>query len=80
MVLIRRGNGDRLNRNSFRLEKMIAKLDESDRLAEIAAPVIDRLCRKISWPSDLAVLSERGPYMTLKETSRPNSPFLLNHD
>ena len=78
--LIRRGIGDKLYRNSFRLEKLIAKLDESDRLAEIAAPAIDRLCRKISWPSDLAVLSERGPYMTLKETSRPNSPFLLNHD
>ena len=78
--LIRRGIGDKLYRNSFRLEKMTAKLDESDRLAEIAAPAIDRLCRKISWPSDLAVLSEKGPYMTLKETSRPNSPFLLNHD
>ena len=78
--LVRRGIGDGLYRNSFRLEKMVAKLDETDRLAEIAAPVIDKLCRKIFWPSDLAVLSTKGPYMTLKETSRPSSPFLLNHD
>lgn len=78
--LIRRGIGDGLYRNSFRLEKMVGKLDESDRLAEIAAPVINRLCQKALWPSDLAVLDGQGPFMTLKETSRPNSPFLLNHD
>lgn len=78
--LIRRGIGDGLYRNSFRLEKMVYKLDETDRLAEIAAPIIDQLCKKISWPSDLAVLSRDGLYMELKETSRPNSPFLLNHD
>ena len=78
--LIRRGIGDGLYRNSFRLEKLVYKLDETDRLAEIAAPIIDQLCKKISWPSDLAVLSNNGLYMELKETSRPNSPFLLNHD
>ena len=78
--LIRKGMGDGLYRNSFRLERMVSGLDESDRLAEIAAPAMDRLCKRISWPSELAVKSKEGPFMVLKETSRPNSPFLLNRD
>src|ERR1700730_9209100 len=31
------------------------KPDRFDRVAEAAAPALDRLCRKISWPSDLFV-------------------------
>src|SRR5215210_7415332 len=31
------------------------KRDRHDRLAEAAAPVLDRLCRKVRWPSDLMV-------------------------
>jgi IclR family mhp operon transcriptional activator len=78
--LVRRGIGDGLYRNSFRLERMVAKLDAGDKVAEIAAPVIDRLCRKLKWPLDLAVLDTDNLCMVLKETSRPSSPFLLNRD
>jgi len=50
-----------------------------DRVAEAAAPVFDRLCRKISWPSDLLVPA--GDHMEVRETSRTHSPlvFHLNH-
>jgi IclR family transcriptional regulator, mhp operon transcriptional activator len=47
-----------------------------DRLAEAATPVLDRLCRKIVWPSDLAVAA--GDHMEIRETSRTLSPFVFN--
>jgi len=77
---IRRGLGDGLYRNSFKIGDMVDGLDQTDRLAEIAAPYLDALCRKVSWPSDLAVLNSAGLHMELKETSRTSTPFQLNHD
>jgi IclR family mhp operon transcriptional activator len=77
---VRRGLGDGLYRNSFKIGHMVAGLDHTDELAEIAAPHLDALCRKVSWPSDLGVLNVAGLHMELKETSRANSPFLLNRD
>jgi IclR family transcriptional regulator, mhp operon transcriptional activator len=77
---VRRGLGDGLYRNSFKIERMVDGLDHTDRLAEIAAPHLDALCTKASWPSDLAVLNSAGLHMELKETSRSNTPFLLNRD
>src|SRR5688572_33081279 len=42
------------------------KRDRFDRVAEAAAPVLDRLCRKVLWPSDLLV--PMGDYMEVRET------------
>ncbi len=47
-----------------------------DRVAEAAAPVLDRLCQRISWPSDLLVPA--GDHMVIGETSQTHSPFLIN--
>jgi IclR family mhp operon transcriptional activator len=47
-----------------------------DRVAEAAAPVLDRLCQKIKWPSDLLVPA--GNYMERRESSRPLSPFIIH--
>lgn len=52
------------------------KRDRYDHVAEAAAPVIDRLCRKVLWPSDLFVPA--GSYMERRETSRPHTPFFIN--
>jgi IclR family transcriptional regulator, mhp operon transcriptional activator len=49
------------------------KRDRYDRVSEAAAPVLDRLCQKISWPSDLFVPA--GDYMERRETSRSHTPF-----
>src|SRR5262245_64700329 len=46
-----------------------------DRIAEAAAPVLDRLCQQISWPSDLLVPA--GDHMEIVETSQTHSPFLI---
>ena len=77
---IRRGLDDGLYRNSFNIKGMVDRLDHTDRLAEIAAPYLDWLCQKASWPSDLAVLNSSGSHMELKETSRSLTPFFLNRD
>jgi IclR family transcriptional regulator, mhp operon transcriptional activator len=52
------------------------KRDRYDRVAEAAAPVLDRLCHKVSWPSDLFVAA--GDHMERRETSRSLSPY-INH-
>jgi IclR family mhp operon transcriptional activator len=55
---------------------MARKRDRHARVAEAAAPVLDRLCQKVRWPSDLMVPA--GDHMERRETNQPNSPFLLN--
>jgi len=50
--------------------------DRHARVAEAAAPVLDRLCQKVKWPSDLLVPA--GDHMERRETSRPRSPFLVH--
>jgi IclR family mhp operon transcriptional activator len=74
--MVHRGIDDRRYRISARLTRIKRKADPSDRVAEAAAPVLDRLCRKIVWPSDLAVPA--GDHMEIRETSRTLSPFVFN--
>jgi IclR family mhp operon transcriptional activator len=50
------------------------KRDAYERVAEAAAPVLDRLCQKVKWPSDLLVPA--GDCMERRETSRAVSPFV----
>lgn len=52
------------------------KRDRHDRVAEAAAPILDRLCHKVSWPSDLFIPA--GDHMERRETSRPQSPFITH--
>ncbi len=79
--IVRRGIGDGLYRSTFGLRRLGGELDEHDYLAEVAAPLLDKLCEQVKWPSDLIVYnSTRGDCMEIKETSRPNSPFTVNRD
>src|SRR5215207_2939488 len=50
--------------------------DRYDRVAEAAAPVLDRLCHKVSWPSDMFVPA--GDHMERRETSRAQSPYITH--
>jgi IclR family mhp operon transcriptional activator len=54
------------------------KRDRHDSTAECAGPVLERLCRRLSWPSDLMVPA--GDHMEIRESSRSHSPFLINRD
>jgi IclR family mhp operon transcriptional activator len=49
------------------------KRDRYDRVAEAAAPILDRLCQEVSWPSDLFVPA--GDHMERRETSRLQTPY-----
>ena len=62
-------------RISTGLTRLGRKRDRYDRVAEAAAPVLDHLCQKVSWPSDLLVPA--GDHMEVRETSRTQSPFMI---
>ena len=51
------------------------KPDRYDRVAEAAAPVLDTLCQKVMWPSDLMVPA--GDHMERRETSQARSPLFI---
>jgi IclR family mhp operon transcriptional activator len=52
--------------------RRVRKQDAHDQVAEAAAPVLDRLCQKVKWPSDLLVPA--GNCMERRESSRPRAP------
>jgi IclR family mhp operon transcriptional activator len=53
-------------------------LGEEDAIAEQAAPVLDRLCRDVVWPSDIGVYKDG--VMEILESSRHQTPFMVNRD
>ena len=55
-----------------------SRREHRDRIAEAAAPVLERLCQRVSWPSDLMVPA--GDHMEICETTRARSPFLLQQE
>jgi IclR family mhp operon transcriptional activator len=52
------------------------KQDAHELVAEAAAPVLDSLCQKVKWPSDLLVPA--GDHMERRETSRALSPLITD--
>lgn len=50
----------------------------TERLVETASPILDELCARISWPSDLAIA--RSDAMEICDTNRPRAPIHLNRD
>jgi IclR family mhp operon transcriptional activator len=59
-------------------DQVARRRDRYDPVAEAAGPVLERLCRSLSWPSDLMV--PVGDHMEIRESSRGHSPFLINRD
>jgi IclR family mhp operon transcriptional activator len=49
------------------------QLDDADWLVEIASPVLESLCQKVSWPSVLTI--PRLDYVEVLETNQPRSYF-----
>lgn len=72
---VRRGIGDELYRTTVR-PAATASDHDADLLADVAAPVLDRLCQRTVWPSDLGVY--RDGAMRIHETTRRNTPFVIN--
>jgi IclR family mhp operon transcriptional activator len=51
------------------------KPDRYDRVAEVATPILNKLCSGVSWPSDLLVPA--GDHLEVRESSRAQSPFTI---
>ena len=75
--MVSRRLADGRYRISTGLTRLGRKRDRYDRVAEAAAPVLDQLCQKVSWPSDLMVPA--GDHMENRETSRTQSPFMVHY-
>src|ERR1700681_1782777 len=71
--VISRRLADGRYRISTNLSHLARKRDRYDRVAEAAAPVLDRLCQKVLWPSDLMVPA--GDHLEIRESSRVRTPF-----
>lgn len=74
--LARRSLGDGRYRIGTGARLLGRGLGEHDAIAEQASPVLDRLCRDVLWPSDIAVY--KAGAMEILETSRSQTPFLVN--
>jgi IclR family transcriptional regulator, mhp operon transcriptional activator len=58
---------------SYMFSKRAGAIDEESHLAEAAAPILADLCKRVRWPSILAV--PRLDHMIVIETNRPMSYF-----
>lgn len=76
--IVTRRLGDGRYRIGATLSHAPSRREHRDRIAEAAAPVLERLCERVSWPSDLMVPA--GDHMEICETTRARSPFLLQQE
>ena len=74
---VSRSMADQRYRNSVQLHALGASIQPLDRLADVAAPWLDRLCQQIEWPSDLLVHRGEDDFMTVLESSLRQSPFYV---
>jgi IclR family mhp operon transcriptional activator len=58
---------------SYTFSKRARVFDEETHLAEVAAPILADLCKRVRWPS--ALLSPRLDHMVTIESNRPMSDF-----
>ena len=77
-AVITRRLADGRYRIGSNLSQTPSRRQHRDRIAEAAAPVLERLCERASWPSDLMVPA--GDHMEIRETTRTRSPFLLEQE
>src|SRR5216684_1297922 len=76
--VVTRRLGDGRYRIGSNLSHPPSRREHRDRIAEAAAPILVRLCQRVSWPSDLMVPA--GDHMEIRETSRTRSPILLQQE
>lgn len=67
--LVWRRIADRAFLPSVAWRRRINPIDDEERLVEVAAPILERLCARVSWPSILA--APRLDWMEVIETNSP---------
>lgn len=73
---IRRGIADGLYRQSANFGRLHQPSHQHERLAAAGAPVLEKLCSQVKWPSDL--MARSGYHLTLCESTRVMSPYYLD--
>jgi IclR family mhp operon transcriptional activator len=73
--MVTRRLGDGRYRISSDLMEIAPRSARYSRIAETAGPVLDRLCRKVLWPSDLMLPA--SDHMQIAETTQAVTPFTL---
>lgn len=70
------------NEGAYRLSPWLERSPQSDtpydQIGALAAPILNRLCKEILWPSGVAVRD--GLSMLILESSRRNSPFVIDRN
>ena len=74
---VRRSMVDQRWRNSLQLNVLAQASHPIDRLADVAAPWLDLLCRQVEWPSDLAIHRGDDDCMTVLESNLRMSKFFI---
>lgn len=74
---VRRSMIDQRYRNSMQLKVLTRGMHPLDRLADAAAPWLDRLCQEVEWPSDLAVHAQEDDFMSVLESNLRQSRFFV---
>lgn len=70
-----RSLGDRCYRLTFQIHELGTHIRPQNSLAQLAAPIMEALQRRIHWPSDLMIYN--GSRMEIIETTRRQSPMFL---
>lgn len=73
-----RSLGDNRYRLTYRLHDLGDHVSVHDAIAQVAAPVLERLQQELGWPSDIAIYDGKG--MAIIETSRRRTAIVLNRE
>lgn len=74
---VRRSMADQRYRTSIQLDVLARSMSTPDRLADVAAPILDDLRRELEWPSDLTLHLGDDDFMRVMESSLRQSRFYL---
>ena len=74
---VRRSTADQRYRTSIELHALSRGIPAQDRLADVAAPILDELCQLAEWPSDMAIHSGHDDFMMVLESSMRQSRFYV---
>lgn len=75
---VHKGIADNRYRMTYQMHELGMKVSIHDALAQIAAPILERLQSDLVWPSDIAVYN--GSSMEIVETTRKKTPFVINRE
>lgn len=74
---VRKSMADQRYRTSIQIDVLARGVSAPDRLADVAAPILDDLCQELEWPSDLAIHMDDDDFMRVMESSLRQSRFYL---